>query len=81
MTRQRMKQGLTPPALAMLAIVVLSSPAFAVMTKGGEGPKPPTEAEQRAADRKAKEDEKAYNRALERIPDAPKAQDPWSKMR
>jgi hypothetical protein len=67
--------------LCILAIMAVATRAFALPVKGGDGPKPPTEAEERAAARKAKEDEKAYNRALERIPDAPKNNDPWSKMR
>lgn len=58
-----------------------AAPAFAAPVKGSDGPAPPTEAQQRALDRKAKEDERAYKDALDRIPTSTKKQDPWDKMR
>ncbi len=67
--------------LVVLSIMTLAGPAFAAPVKGSDGPAPPTEAQQRALDRKAKEDEKAYKDALDRIPTSTKKQDPWDKMR
>jgi hypothetical protein len=67
--------------LIALWIMALATPALAAPVKGGDGPAPPTEAQQRAAARKAKEDERAYKDALERIPTSTKKQDPWGKMR
>lgn len=68
--------------LSVLTLLVLATPAVAAPVKGSDGPAGPTEAQQRALDRKAKEDEKAYKDALDRIPDpGKKSQDPWSKMR
>jgi len=66
--------------IALLAAMTASSQAAPV--RGGDGPKPPSEAEEKAMARKAREDEKAYRDALERIPEpAKKNNDPWSKMR
>lgn len=77
-----MKKFLSVTATLALLLPGVVATAQAAMVKGGDGPKPPTEAEERAAARKAKQDEKAYRDALERIPDpAKKNNDPWSKMR
>jgi hypothetical protein len=63
-------------------LAAMAGSAGAAPVRGGDGPKPPSEAEQRAAERKAAQDEKAYRDALERIPEpAKKNNDPWSKMR
>jgi hypothetical protein len=67
--------------LVVLSIMALATPAFAAPVKGGDGPQGPSEAQQRANARKAKEDEKAYKDALDRIPTSTKKQDPWDKMR
>ena len=67
--------------LSVFTLAALATPAMALPVKGSDGPGPKSEAQQRADQRKAKEDEKAYNDALDRIPDAKKNNDPWSKMR
>ncbi|MBR1219862.1 hypothetical protein JQ557_17775 [Bradyrhizobium sp. U87765 SZCCT0131] len=67
--------------LIALSIMALASPAIAAPVRGSDGPAPPTESQNRAAARKAKEDERAYKDALERIPTSSKKQDPWDKMR
>lgn len=74
---------LTPSVLALsvFMLAALAAPAMAAPVHGSDGPPPKSESQQRADERKAKADEKAYNDALDRIPDAKKNNDPWSKMR
>ena len=67
--------------LLALSILALATPAFAAPVRGSDGPAPPTEAQTRAAARKAKEDERAYKEGLDRMPASNKKQDPWDKMR
>jgi hypothetical protein len=67
--------------LVVLGMMALATPALAAPVKGSDGPAPPSAAQERANARKAKEDERAYKDALERIPDSNKKQDPWGKMR
>ena len=67
--------------LIVCSIMTLVTPAFAAPVRGSDGPAPPSAAQQKAAERKAREDEKAYKDALDRIPTSTKKQDPWDKMR
>ncbi len=67
--------------LIALSIFALATPALAAPVKGSDGPAEPTEAQKRADARRAKEDDKAYKAALDRIPASTKKQDPWDKMR
>lgn len=77
-----MQKFLSVTATLALLLPGLVATVHAAPVKGGDGPQPPTEAQMRAAERKAREDEKAYRDALERIPEpAKKSNDPWSKIR
>lgn len=67
--------------LIVCSIMTLATPVFAAPVRGGDGPAAPSASQQRAAERKARDDEKAYKDALDRIPTSTKKQDPWEKMR
>jgi hypothetical protein len=68
-------------AVAMLALI--AAPAYAqVGGKGGGGGGSSTdESKSRSDARQKKADEKAYNSALEKIPDAKEKYDPWGVAR
>jgi hypothetical protein len=68
--------------LSIMALATLNvGPALAGGGHGSDGPRQPTDSEKKAAARQAREDEKAYKNALDRIPVSTKKQDPWDKMR
>jgi hypothetical protein len=65
-------------AIAMLALIAM--PANAQFKKGG-GSSASDEQQARSDARQKKADDKAYNAALEKIPDAKEKYDPWGVAR
>ena len=62
--------------LAMAAVLaLLAVPAADAQMGGRRGPKPD---DTKAADKKPKVDDKAYQDALKRIPDSKEKYDPWA---
>jgi hypothetical protein len=64
--------------VAAVFLALVAVPAYAQRGGGGPPPQTPQEAKE-ARDKKA--DEKAYNSALQRIPDSKEKYDPWGVAR
>ena len=78
MARETAAMKIFTVAVAMLALIAM--PAYAQFSKGGGRSQPQTE-EKKTDTRQKKADEKAYNAALERIPEPKEKYDPWGVAR
>jgi hypothetical protein len=66
-------------AVAMLALI--AAPAYAQVGGKGGGGSATDESKSRSDARQKKADEKAYNAALQKIPDSKEKYDPWGVAR
>ena len=66
--------------IALASIAMPTAPAYAQMRGKGGGKNPAAEQQSAEQKRKAAEAEKAYQAALDKIPDK-KQSDPWGSMR
>lgn len=78
MARERAAMKIFTVAVAVLVLIAM--PAYAQFGKGGGHGQPQTE-EKKVDTKQKKADEKAYNAALERIPDPKEKYDPWGVAR
>jgi hypothetical protein len=68
--------------LIALNLVLLSMPAHSQgMSRGGKGSRQQNEQQTAQEKKDAQALDKAYRAGLDRIPDAPKQQDPWANIR